>query len=679
MISSLEKFQSKFVEEALDNIEDLEQTLMLLERSSGDNELLEKVFRIMHSLKGGGAMFGFEQLSDFAHHLENMYELVRSGSIKLSSGILSVTFRSVDLMRSMLLESGSGLSSLLDISREIIKEITDVISETDNAENFTPVKKEPIVDNGMNTWYIYFRPGKNVLANGINLLYLLDELKNLGSLFAIPRGSSVPAFDSFQPEDTYFHWDLFLSTEEAQNDIKDVFLFVEGESEIFFHHIARENLMGNDNFLSHLHKIKKDQDPVEISILNGFASPKKSQQLFNSASDNNGPDPSLTEVISNGRATKSIRVAFEKVDQLMDLVSEMVITQERLNLISTQHPIPELKMVSDNVQKITTLLRDSTFNLSLVPVESLMTRFQRLVRDLSRRLNKEIDFSVSGADTELDKSMIDGLADPLMHILRNAIDHGIEDPDTRVLSGKSKTGKIIIKAEYSGVNIVFQITDDGAGIDLERLRHKAVEKGLISPSASMSEQELLELVFLPGFSTNNDVTEMSGRGVGMDVVKRNIEAIRGETSIHSALGVGTTVIITIPMVLSIIDGLLVSIEDTKYVVPLSVVDRIFSVDSSRLQDAFLDVATLNGQQVPFVDLRKAIGLENAHPPNVEMVVVVQSGKYLALSVDKVIGNIQAVLKPLGTHYQYQKMVSAATIMGDGSIGLVLDINHFFSN
>jgi len=680
MISSLEGFQSKFVEEALDNIEELEQSLMALEDSPENRDLLEQVFRIMHSLKGGGAMFGFERLSEFAHHMESLYELVRSGTMRLTPGLLSVTFRSVDLMRNMLDENSSETSEIFSLAKQIIGEVTGFISEsvpeTNNGSksSLSMVEQEP---QGIVTWHISFHPGENVLSNGINILYLLDELSQLGKFFAIPRSGFVPHFESFLPQVTYLWWDLFLATDSGKNDILDVFLFVEPESDIQFNLLENRDLFYENGFVEYLEKLRKNDLSVELTELNQvFSDTMLKPAIVDEVVEHESEQLSVSSNHKT-KASDSIRVASGKIDQLMNLVSEMVISQERLRNIATDHTIPELTQVSQQIQKLTTLLRDTTFSISLVPLDSLTIRFRRLVRDLSSRLGKKIEFEVQGGETELDKSMIDSLADPLLHIIRNAIDHGIETPQKRQKGGKSLPGRISLKAGYSGANVLLEITDDGAGIDHQKVLQKAIEKGLVSSSHLLTPPQILELIFLPGFSTLSGVTDISGRGVGMDVVKRNIEAIRGEVKINSETGKGTTISIILPLVLSIIDGLLVQIGDNKYILPLDVVDRLYSVDSGRIRNSFLEVVHLNDQQFPFIDLRKEMNIPGLYPEAIQMVVVSQGREKLAVSVDKVIGNIQAVLKPLGTHYQYQKTISAATIMGDGSIALVLDVNQLF--
>ncbi|GAO28451.1 chemotaxis protein CheA [Geofilum rubicundum] len=678
MIPSFENFQSRFVEEALDNINELESTLLELDLSPNDKELLEKVFRIMHSLKGGGGMFGFELLSEFSHHMENIYDKIRSGQLAVSSKLLSLTFQSVDILRDLVnvevIESPEikvRYQEMVTTVENVLKEEIQVQkSQTVNEGKLTSPNDIPEV-TGMATWYIHFYPGAHVLENGTNLLYLIDELGQMGPLKAVPRLLNIPDLEGVEPERSLVFWDLFLSTDMGKAAIMDVFIFVEDDSKIEIQRLSQSDLFTQPQFIARLDTLCENKLEIELADLSefmvdepieeGLAAPVVFDQL--------GQTSEGKKVTSS-----SIRVASDKIDGLMNMVSELVITQERLNVIAAQHQIPELKMVAENIQKLTGSLRDSAFSISLIPVESLVTRFQRLVRDLSCSLDKKIAFTTSGTGTELDKTMIESLTDPLLHIIRNSIDHGIEMPDMRKRKGKPETGSIHMEAGYSGANVIVKITDDGAGIDPAKIRANAIEKGLISKDDVLSDNEVLNLVFAPGFSTSKEVTEVSGRGVGMDVVKRNISAIRGEVSIESVPGEGTTISIILPLVLSIIDGLLVQVNHTQYIIPLALTDRIYSIGSDVLKDGFINSVTLNGIQYPFYNLRKELELNGEVPKRYQMVVVNHTDTRIAIAVDKVVGKIQAVLKPLGRMYHDQKVISAATIMGDGGIALVLDTN-----
>ncbi|MFO8002507.1 MAG: chemotaxis protein CheA [Marinilabilia sp.] len=692
MSSSYENFQSRFVDEALDNINDLEQALMALELSPAGKDLIERVFRALHSLKGGGAMFGFDRLSEFTHRLENIYEMVRSGHLCASSSLISVTLQSVDLLRDLLEAPGELTGELKQRCREMEKNIDLVVKE--ETENMIATAKgecgsssttEGEDPEGMATYFIHFYPGPEVIKNGTNLFFLLEDLKSLGQIYAIPGVQSVPPFHELNPATSYLFWDIFLTTEESINAIRDVFIFVEDESTIEIHPISRSDLFGNNHFIEKLNELSDRQKKIDVSEISQFAEPEpddrkeekpreEKQEIETVSLNENKPAPSEGNGKNSRRTAGTIRVATDKIDGLMDLVSEMVITQERLTMIAANHHIPELKMVSESVQKLTSQLRDSTFSISLIPLETLLMRFQRLVLELGRGMEKKINLETEGLDTELDKTMIESLTDPLVHILRNSIDHGIETPEERRKNGKPEEGTIAIKAFYSGANVVIRIIDDGKGIDPDAVYHKAIEKGIVKEDVPLTEEEKLNLVFHSGFTTSEKVTEVSGRGVGMDVVMQNISAIRGEVNVASVKGKGTTVTITLPLVLSIIDGLLVRINQTRYVIPLSLTDRIFPVRASDVANSFNNIISLGGDQMSFFNLREELKVGGTPPEKMQMVAINYRDVRIALTVDQVIGKIQAVLKPLGKMYHEQKLISAATIMGDGSIALVLDAN-----
>ncbi|MGM0377887.1 MAG: chemotaxis protein CheA [Bacteroidota bacterium] len=696
MSSSYENFQSKFVDEAFDNINDLEQALMALELSPTSKELIERVFRALHSLKGGGAMFGFERLSEFTHRLENIYEMVRSGQLCASSPLLSATLQSVDLIRDLLDVSGEIGTELKQRCSDMEKAIDQVVRD-ETEKMITAAKGQECGDSpsqpsdndkGMATYFIHFYPGPEVMKNGTNLFYLLDDLKSLGQIYAIPGLQTVPEFHELEPSRSYIFWDIFLATEEGINAIYDVFIFVENESTIEVHRLSRSDLFQNNQFIERLNELSERQKKIDLSEISQFAgheeanensanadNPENSDEINTSLQDARNNEKSAEASSKNGRRSSgSIRVSTEKIDGLMDLVSEMVITQERLNMIAGRHQIPELKMVTETVQKLTSQLRDSTFSISLIPLETLSTRFQRLVLELGREMGKSISLQTDGLDTELDRTMIESLTDPLLHVIRNSIDHGIEMPEERKRNGKPEEGTIEIRAFYSGANVIIQIMDDGKGVDPEKVFEKSVEKGLVKADEHLSDQEKLNLVFRSGFSTSDKVTEVSGRGVGMDVVMQNISAIRGEVNLNSEKGKGTTVTISLPLVLSIIDGLLVRINDTRYVIPLSLTDKIYPVKATDVANGFNNIMWLGEKQMSFFDLREELQVGGKPPEKMQMVAVNFQDVKVALAVDQVIGKIQAVLKPLGKMYHDQKLISAATIMGDGTIALVLDVN-----
>lgn len=671
----MDNFRNKFIEEATEHINDLEGTLLLLEQDPENKELVEKVFRIMHSLKGGGAMFGFERISEFTHNLENIYDLVRNGEMFVSKDLLDVTLAAVDHLKNLLDDRKSELPQTLEVHQNLLAKINNILE----SKNAIAITKDINKDKGSTnvtsaiasktaTYYILFQPNENIFDNGTNPLYLIDEVYSLGQAICIPHFNRIPDFDELIPTRCYTYWEVILSTAQPFNAISDVFIFVEDECHIDIHKLSDYNLLENNEFYGFIQQALKGSNDIGIDNLQTLASRINASIMVKEKKT----DDRLA--VSKENTISSIRVSSEKLDVLMNLVSELVTTQARLSLFAENSNNNELIAIAENVQKLSRQLRDIAFSIVLIPIENLMTRFQRLVRDLSQELKKEVQFVAEGTDTELDKTIIENLTDPLLHILRNSLDHGIEEPAIRVKHGKPRQGTIMLKAFYSGANVHIQISDDGAGIDTEKIRQKAISKGLISPDAVLSQKELLEFIFIPGFSTASNVTEVSGRGVGMDVVRRKIADIRGEVEVESKLGVGTTTTIKLPLTLSIIDGLLVKIHDTFYIIPLSSVDKIYAAEHNKVVGTFNQLIVLDGQQIPFFYLRHEFELEENNAPLEQVIVVRYEDKRIGLVVDSVIGEYQAVLKPLGKYYKNQEIISGATILGDGTIALVIDTN-----
>jgi two-component system chemotaxis sensor kinase CheA len=684
----MENFRRKFIEEASEHINELEKALLQLERDPENKELVEKVFRIMHSLKGGGAMFGFDKISEFTHNLENVYDLVRTGQMHVSKDLLDATLASVDHLSNLLNDDKSSLQTTIQKHVELSARISDIITQKQALSIDSAQKKvilsdsgnqnvADIVDDKTSTFYILFQPHESIFDNGTNPFYLLDELFGLGTCLTIPHLTKVPALADIEPAKCYTYWEIFLSTNNTINSITDVFIFVEDECTIDIHKLSDNNLLVNKQFIDKIEELKKGNKDIGINDLQALVTKLSNKVVVkekkNEERVNNTPKEN---------SISSIRVSSEKLDTLMNLVSELVTTQARLTLYSDQGGNSELIAISENVQKLSRQLRDIAFSIVLIPIENLLTRFQRLVRDLSQELKKEVSFIAEGTDTELDKTIIENLTDPLLHILRNSLDHGIEDPATRLKLGKPRQGTILLKAFYSGANVHIQISDDGSGIDAERIKQKAISKGLISADSVLTHKELIDLVFLPGFSTAAIVTDVSGRGVGMDVVRRKIADIRGEVEIESKQSKGTTITIKLPLTLSIIDGLLVKVHETFYVLPLTSVDKIYAADHNKLVNTFNNLIILDGQQIPFFYLRGEFDIEENRTTSEQVVVVRYEDKRIGIAVDNVVGEYQAVLKPLGKYYKNQEIISGATILGDGTIALVIDTNKaikYFSN
>lgn len=673
----MDKFKNKFIEEATDNINDLEDALLLIENDPEDKELIERIFRDMHSLKGGGAMFGFNSLSDFTHHLETLYDLVREGKYKITKKLLDVTLASVDHMKTLLanddLDSADLRTKHTDLSLQIRKLIDNEVEEKQKVTT----EKTQIDQSKVKSYYIYFEPDIDIFSDGTNPLFLLDELHTLGECKVFAHFNKVPEIEKIEITKCYTYWEVLLATNEDVNTISDVFIFVEDQCKLEIHEVADYDITKNDKIIDQIYKVAEEKTDIGVSeiqrIINKITSSEKRIDKIEKTIEKKGTLPSVKENVIS-----SIRVSSDKLDQLMNLVSEMVTTQARLSLYAEQSDDGELLTIAEDVQKLSRQLRDNAFDIVLVPIETMLTRFQRLVRDLSKELNKDVVFIAEGADTELDKTIIESLTDPLLHILRNSIDHGIESAEIRKRLGKPEQGKIVLKAFYSGANVHIQIHDDGAGIDPEKIKEKAINKGIISKDTVLTKKEILDLVFLPGFSIAENVTGVSGRGVGMDVVKRKLIEIRGEAELDSEINVGTTLTIKLPLTLSIIDGLLVKIAHNFYVMPLSVVKKINATDHKNVVNKYNNLIVLDGEQIPFYYLREEFGLPEGEQEKEQVIVVRYEDKEIGLVVDEVVGEYQAVLKSLGKMYKKQEIISGATILGDGTVALVMDTNKIIS-
>lgn len=673
----IDKFRAKFVEESTDNVHDLEEALFLLEKDMDNKELIERIFRAMHSLKGGGAMFGFNHLSDFTHHLETLFDWVRNGRMKVSTDLISLTFSAIDQIN-FLLKTGD-LTNPEDINNQktFIQRIEAFLtdSETPAASEMQGSGSSASVNqpNEEKTYLITFIPQEDLLLNGTNPLYLLDDIHALGTARTLAFTHKVPSLDLFEPSSNYSLWQIIVSTEQLVNEIKDVFIFVEDECELHIDLIAASSIVNQpevdalvdkalkSNILLTLEEFKQEQWALTPQPLNVAGDKKK-------------------QTAAKEHKISSIRVSSHKIDELVNLVSELVTIQAQLGLYAENHEDPAIISLSENIQKLSRQLRENAFDISLIPLQSELMRFQRLVRDLSKEQAKDIDFIIEGGDLELDKNIIENLTDPLLHILRNSIDHGIEKPDDRIKAGKAPKGTILFKAFHSGANIIIEISDDGTGIDPDFIRQKAIARGVIDADTQIDDKEVLDLIFVSGFSTRDVVSGVSGRGVGMDVVRRRIANIRGEVSVDSEKGKGTVISIKLPITLSIIDGLLVAVGDNKYVIPISAIDKIYALEPQEVKQSFNNVIVIDNQQKPYIDLRKIFQApEKENAEIVRMIMIKAEERVTGVIVDDIIGEYQTVVKPLGRYLKKQEYISGASILGDGTIALVVDSSRLIQN
>ncbi len=673
----MDKFAEKFIEEAVEHIHVIEQHMLLLENEPDNHEYIENIFRAMHTLKGSSAMFGFEKISELTHELENIYDDIRNTKRLITREIIDLTLASVDHLK-VLIKQGSNLTeNLLNNHQYLLQQINELTPSLKSVELKNQHPKIKIISRqnitkSAKTYYIYFKPDSDIFNNGTNPLYLIDELVSLGDAIVMPYLHRIPDLFKMDPFKCYTYWEIILATERQTEEIREVFMFVEDSCKLDIYKISNNNLITHKKFIKRIERLIQEKCEIGINealIIAGEIKESVSQKVKKVLND-------TSEYGYKDYTATSVRVSSEKLDRLMNLVSELVSTQARLNLYARKENINELTIIAESTEKLSRQLRDLVFEIALVPIDVLVTRLQRLVRDLSKELHKDVVFEAHGTETELDKTIIENLTDPLMHIVRNCMDHGIETAERRMMLGKPLKGTILFKAYHSSTNVHIEISDDGSGLDLERIRNKAIKSGLILPESVLTEQQIYELIFQAGFTTAENVTDLSGRGVGMDVVKQKIKSLRGEISIESEKNKGTTITLKIPLTLSIIDGLLVKVEDIFYLIPLYVIHKIHPIRHNTLKLFYNNQITIDNQLIPYFSLRNIFQLPESNDEVIEHLIVIDyEDQKVGLVVDHITGEYQAVLKPVGKHYKNHEIISAATILGDGTVALVIDTNR----
>jgi len=688
----LDEQQQAYHEEAGELLTELESSLLELEENPEDQEIIGQVFRAMHTIKGSGAMFGFDNIATFTHEVETTFDLVRSGKLPVTQQLIDLSLAARDRIRMMLESSITGedvdteqTEALADKFRKMAG--TKVPENTGAGENNHPEKGKEDKSGNEKTWRIRFKPVPEIMLTGTRPISLINELREMGFCTAVIQTEQIPFLNDLEPEKCFVHWDIILTTSESEEAIHDVFIFVEDECELTVSLIDEHDLFQEDATVLKL---------GEILIEKGDLSAEDLEQIFQQK-------PRIGEVLVDANlvtkdkvesalaeqrhlkvqrqkqqekdtSSGSLRVPAERLDNLVDLVGELVTVQSRLSQTAIQRNDTDLLSIAEEVERLTEELRDQTLNIRMLPIGTTFSKFRRLVRDMSRSLNKKIELKTFGAETELDKIVIEKLNDPLVHLLRNSLDHGLEPEEERIAAGKQATGTITLSAEHSGDSVIVEIRDDGRGLNRDAIRAKAIQNGIIQETDHMEESELYQLIFAPGFSTAKAVTDVSGRGVGMDVVKRAIESLRGSIEIESMPGTGTCIQIRIPLTLAIIESLLVDIGGSCYVLPLSTIEECIELSQEDIQKAHgRHLINVRDSLISYIPLREFFGIHNKTPDIQQIVITRTSGHRVGFVVDKVIGEHQTVIKTLGPMYRDAIGISGATILGDGSVALILDI------
>ncbi len=685
-MSDLDAAAKTFIDEAYEQLADLEESLLELEEQPEDLECVARAFRAMHTIKGSGAMFGFEEIARFTHDIETVYDRVRNGELPVTHELLTLTLMAKDHLNDLLSDDPSGSKHNKSKSDSIIASfqqflVTDAKKEEKpRPKVLAPGSGKPDKEVGEpEIYWIRFDPHMDEFLTGTRPLGLLEELNELGSLVAQQYTDTIPPLDEIRPDGVYMRWDILLGTPNGRNAIEDIFLFVDDPNQVHIHLIGSGILRKSDLFELGTVCIgldECDESTILTALRNAYT---KKQKNIAEAKKKSGKRSVVQKEAEHSKSSgsgsaSSIRVDSYRLDKLINMVGEMVIIQARLALAARNVHSPVLNQISEDLERLTDEMRDNALSIRMLPIGTAFSAFRRLVRDLSGTLGKMVELVTVGGETELDKTVIDRLKDPLMHILRNSIDHGLENPANRKTAGKPEKGIIRLTAAHSSGDVLITVEDDGKGIDSDAIFRKAVERGLIDGGEDLSRKDIYSLLFLPGFSTAETVSDVSGRGVGMDVVKKSIDNLRGTVDIDSEKGVGTKLTVRLPLTLAIIDGLNILVGDESYIIPLASVDScqerfITSPESVKM----FETIECMGKMTPCVSLRRLLNVPGEQPDYERIVVVTVDGYYIGLGVDFVVGRQQAVIKSLGGAYSNLELFSGTTVNADGGISLILDV------
>lgn len=651
-----QSYERDFYEEAYEQLVIAEQALLSYEETAL-LDFIEEGYRALHTFKGAVYMFDFKLIGDFAHQLETIFDLVFHHEIADISNQLGEIYGFIDHLK-VLLSNAKNLNEQLKAEHAQLKlRIEEVVSLIQSKVQLTD--GETLKQTAKpTTYFIQIKPSIKIVKGEFHPVFnILEELDLEGELKVIED------YDPTDEETGTFHtWYLFFYTSLENADIQAAFIFIDDEVEVLIHDIIEENILESDAFKDLFLQIEQNVKQFDyqvvvdklLSIAKQFAVPKAKLEGKELLGD------------------LSIRVASSKIDQLMDVVSELVTTQASLALYANQSFDPQIKEITENVERQVQRLQDVSFSLSLIPLKTMINGLKRMVRDVSESLEKKINFHVQGDSVELDKSIIELLSDSLMHVLKNCIDHGIESAEERLAKGKTAEGNVYFKAFTQGSDAIIEIKDDGAGLDEQAILQKAKEKQLIDEDAILSESEIHQLIFASGFSTTSQVSNISGRGIGMNVVHENVKNLHGELFLTSERDVGTIFTFQLPVTLSIADVMLFKIGNIDFAIPLADISMCYQLHQDQIVYSASDLITLNKKQLPFLDLHEAFDADVVYPEFVTFLLLESEKQQLVIRVDAIEGELNAVLKPLDVFYKQHEFIANTTILGDGKVGLVLD-------
>lgn len=699
-----------FIIESLELLQDMEDCLLSLEDDDDPTERVNAIFRAAHTIKGSSGLFGLDHIVSFTHVVESVLDALRDGKIGISSELVAALLPCCDhialLIRNVVdgqLDADPAISAA---GRKLIDELQHFLQPASGVEKAVTVteKQDVLESSGGGTmdsgnWHLSLRFGPDSLRDGMDPLSFIRYLSTLGSIAQLTTISeSMPIADQMDPETCYLGFEINFNSGASKEEIEGVFEFVRESSTIRILPMDSEI----DEFISLIKELPEDDSFLgQLLVKSGALTRRELEEALNLQGDGDtegGGQAAKTKqpigeilveqqvvqqpIVSaaldkqkqikdnKARENQSIRVDAERLDILIDLIGELVISSAGVNIRAVETREAGLQEASSEMMRLVEEVRDSALQLRMVPIGTTFSRFQRVVRDVSKELGKDIELIISGGDTEVDKSVVEKIGDPLMHLVRNSMDHGIETADLRRQRGKPVRGSLRLNAYHASGSIVIEVSDDGGGLNRDRILEKAIERGLVQANAVLSDQDVYALIFEPGFSTAQQVSNLSGRGVGMDVVKRNVTALRGRIEVESQIGVGTTMRIHLPLTLAIIDGFMVGVGTSTFVIPLDQILECVALPDGTGKREYVD---LRGEVLPLIRLRPLFDI-NCEPPRRENIVVVEyAGNKAGFIVDRLLGEFQTVIKPLSKLFVHIKGVAGSTILGSGKVALILDV------
>ncbi|WP_420474665.1 chemotaxis protein CheW [Noviherbaspirillum sp. ST9] len=699
---NLDQALQTFIAESKELLEDMENALLAIEQTEDRSENVNAIFRAAHTIKGSSGLFGLDHIVSFTHVVESVLDQVRGGKLAISDALVSLLLACGDHIGALVNTVAAGQMEADDRNTErgvpLIEKLRTYLAATPAApaKAAALVPEEPAqverVDSDTvesDHWHISLRFGRDVLRNGMDPLNFIRYLGTLGSIVGIATlPDAIPDADAMDPESCYLGYEIAFRSDADKATIENVFDFVRDD--------CRLRILPPKSRISDYVRMLREIPEQSVRIgellmrcgtitaqeldaaLNTQVGAEAAQPIGQILIEQRAVQPEVVEAAltkqkqmrdTHAQESKSIRVDADKLDQLINLVGELIIAGAGANLIARRAHATELTESMSKVASLVESVRDSALQLRMVKIGATFNRFQRVVHDVARELGKDIALEVAGEDTELDKTVVEKIGDPLTHLVRNAMDHGIEPAEVRAAHGKPARGTVRLDACHDSGSIVISVSDDGGGLKRDKILAKAIERGLVEPGHHLADEEVYKLIFEPGFSTADQISNLSGRGVGLDVVKRNITALRGTVTIHSEEGVGTSVMVRLPLTLAIIDGFLVEVGKSVFAIPLDMIEECVAYSA----EPGHDYTNLRGQVLPFIRLRELFEVEGEPQRRENIVVLKHAGQKAGLVVDRLLGEFQTVIKPLGKMFSQVKCISGSTILGSGEVALILDV------